>query len=119
MLVNQTRKGSPFDCLFKNFKNNSEFFYQIREVVEAPKILSVEMLIDAEAFYVMFPIDATNVQKAIITGSAFVIGPNFFLEVANNDSGSGILESYLCSMGYKSNLSDNMSVFNLRVRYPL
>lgn len=61
----------------------------VGKVVKVPKSLAVEMFTDAEAFDVTFPNDATNVQKAMIAGSAVLINANFFEEEANNDEGGG------------------------------
>lgn len=50
--------------------------------------MAVELFTDSEAFDVVFPEDATNVQKALIAGSAILINANFF-ESETEDSGAG------------------------------
>lgn len=59
----------------------------VGKVVKVPKSLAVEMFTDSEAFDITFPDDATNVQKALIAGSAILINANFFEDEAQDGSG--------------------------------
>eukprot|EP00551_Chaetoceros_affinis_P003812 CAMPEP_0203661314 /NCGR_PEP_ID=MMETSP0088-20131115/59546_1 /ASSEMBLY_ACC=CAM_ASM_001087 /TAXON_ID=426623 /ORGANISM="Chaetoceros affinis, Strain CCMP159" /LENGTH=264 /DNA_ID=CAMNT_0050523977 /DNA_START=91 /DNA_END=885 /DNA_ORIENTATION=- len=60
----------------------------VGKVVKVPKSLTVEFLTDAEAYDIVFPMDATSAQKAMIAGGAVFINANFF-EQESQGSGGG------------------------------
>ena len=68
----------PFHIFPADQENTDNGAPYAGKVVKVPKSFAAEMFTDSEAFDITFPDDATNVQKALIAGSAILINANFF-----------------------------------------